>query len=101
MSMCNLEFEHLVKLHFGEFGVGAKEFSNFLGVVLLGIASDLHHQRATLDVLVVESAEVVHGETADLLGDFGTVVVGPTNFHIIMDKRSFVNIQIVSGKKQT
>ena len=43
MSMFGLESEQLVELHFGEFGVGAEELGDGLGVVLLGMAGNFHH----------------------------------------------------------
>ena len=43
----------------------------------------------------MEGAEVVHGEAADFLGDFDAAVVGPTDFHIIMNKGGYVTEAIV------
>ena len=57
-----LEAEHLVEVDLDGFDVGTEEVGDGFGVELLGVAGDDDYERAALDVLGVEGAEVVHGE---------------------------------------
>lgn len=71
------EAEHLVEVDFDGFDVGAEEVGDGLGVEPLGITGDDDDQRTAFDVLGVEGAKVVDGETGHLLGEVGTEVALP------------------------
>lgn len=74
------EAEHLVEIDFDGFDVGAEQAGYGVRVEFLGVATDGDNKGTAFDVFGVEGTEVVEGDAADLLGEFGAVVTIPAPF---------------------